>query len=128
MFDLFVYELAIPSTASFPWLQLGLVLVDRNTVVVGPCDVNISFGAHPMEVSGTVRWESAGWTHFQVREAGRLVGACFAHGISVMQGWTALAGSLEMHNVFMAWMFGNLWTRRTGLHMGTPHGCTRMHT
>ncbi|KAF5839291.1 hypothetical protein DUNSADRAFT_1164 [Dunaliella salina] len=29
--------------------RVGLLLVDRNTVVVGPCDVNISFGAHPCE-------------------------------------------------------------------------------
>lgn len=36
-------------------MQVGLILVDRNTVVVGPCDVNISFGAHPCEVPGTVR-------------------------------------------------------------------------
>lgn len=36
--------------------NLGLVLVDRNTVAVGPCDVNISFGAHPAEVSGKVRF------------------------------------------------------------------------
>eukprot|EP00200_Dunaliella_tertiolecta_P008556 CAMPEP_0202391600 /NCGR_PEP_ID=MMETSP1127-20130417/91921_1 /ASSEMBLY_ACC=CAM_ASM_000462 /TAXON_ID=3047 /ORGANISM="Dunaliella tertiolecta, Strain CCMP1320" /LENGTH=1117 /DNA_ID=CAMNT_0048994043 /DNA_START=31 /DNA_END=3384 /DNA_ORIENTATION=+ len=36
--------------------RVGLLLVDRNTVVVGPCDVNISFGAHPCEVTGTVRF------------------------------------------------------------------------
>jgi hypothetical protein len=36
--------------------QIGLVLVDRNTVTVGPCDVNISFGAHPCEITGTVRF------------------------------------------------------------------------
>ena len=35
--------------------QVGLLLVDRNTVVIGPCDVNISFGAHPCEATGTVR-------------------------------------------------------------------------
>jgi hypothetical protein len=34
----------------------GLVLVDRNTVAIGPCDVNLSFGAHPAEVPGTVRF------------------------------------------------------------------------
>ena len=34
--------------------RLGLVLVDRNTVTVGPCDVNLSFGAHPAEISGKV--------------------------------------------------------------------------
>ncbi len=36
-------------------VQVGLVLVDRNTVIVGPCDVTLSFGAHPVEVPGTVR-------------------------------------------------------------------------
>ena len=36
--------------------RLGLVLVDRNTVAIGPCDVNLSFGAHPAEVPGTVRF------------------------------------------------------------------------
>ncbi len=35
--------------------QVGLVLVDRNTVVVGPCDVTLSFGAHPTEAQGRVR-------------------------------------------------------------------------
>ncbi|KAL6760325.1 hypothetical protein V8C86DRAFT_2557091 [Haematococcus lacustris] len=34
--------------------RLGLVLVDRNTVAVGPCDCNLSFGAHPAEISATV--------------------------------------------------------------------------
>ncbi|KAG2499918.1 hypothetical protein HYH03_002205 [Edaphochlamys debaryana] len=36
--------------------RVGLVLVDRNTVAVGPCDVNLSFGAHPAETSGRVRF------------------------------------------------------------------------
>lgn len=36
--------------------RVGLVLVDRNTVVVGPCDVNLSFGAHPAEVPARVRF------------------------------------------------------------------------
>ncbi|KXZ56802.1 hypothetical protein GPECTOR_1g722 [Gonium pectorale] len=36
--------------------RVGLVLVDRNTVAVGPCDVNLSFGAHPAEISGRVRF------------------------------------------------------------------------
>ncbi|GFR40978.1 hypothetical protein Agub_g1643, partial [Astrephomene gubernaculifera] len=36
--------------------HVGLVLVDRNTVAVGPCDVNLSFGAHPAEISGRVRF------------------------------------------------------------------------
>jgi S1-C subfamily serine protease len=35
---------------------LGLVLVDRNTVAIGACDVNLSFGAHPAEVAGSVRF------------------------------------------------------------------------
>jgi S1-C subfamily serine protease len=35
---------------------LGLVLVDRNTVAIGACDVNVSFGAHPAEVRGAVRF------------------------------------------------------------------------
>ncbi len=37
-------------------VQLGLVLVDRNTVLVVPCDVSISFGAHPVEIPGRVRF------------------------------------------------------------------------
>ncbi|CAD7704528.1 unnamed protein product, partial [Ostreobium quekettii] len=36
--------------------KLGLVLVDRNTVAIGPCDVMLSFGAYPAEVSGIVRF------------------------------------------------------------------------
>lgn len=35
--------------------RLGLVLVDRNTVAIGPCDVMLSFGAHPAEISAKVR-------------------------------------------------------------------------
>lgn len=34
--------------------SVGLVLVDRNTVAVGPCDVLLSFGAHPCEALGRV--------------------------------------------------------------------------
>jgi hypothetical protein len=30
--------------------------VDRNTVTIGTCDVNISFGAHPAEIPGIVRF------------------------------------------------------------------------
>lgn len=41
--------------ASILFPQVGLVLVDRNTVTVGPCDVNLSFGAHPAEITGRVR-------------------------------------------------------------------------
>lgn len=36
-------------------VQVGLVLVDRNTVAVGPVDVVLSFGAHPAEIPGQVR-------------------------------------------------------------------------
>ncbi|GBF93978.1 protease Do-like [Raphidocelis subcapitata] len=36
--------------------NIGLVLVDRNTVAVGPCDVNLSFSAHPAEITGRVRF------------------------------------------------------------------------
>ena len=36
--------------------RVGLVLLDRNTVAVGPCDINLSFGAHPAEVSARARW------------------------------------------------------------------------
>lgn len=36
--------------------NLGLVLVDRNTVPIGPCDVMLSFGGHPIELSATVRY------------------------------------------------------------------------
>ena len=35
--------------------RVGLVLLDRNTVAVGPCDIVLSFGAHPSEVSATSR-------------------------------------------------------------------------
>lgn len=35
--------------------RLGLVLVDRNTIAIGPCDVMLSFGAHPAEISARVR-------------------------------------------------------------------------
>lgn len=37
--------------AAFPFLQ-----VDRNTVTIGTCDVNLSFGAHPAEIPGVVRF------------------------------------------------------------------------
>jgi len=40
---------------------VGLVLLDRNTVAIGPCDINISFGAHPAEISARTRYE-----HMQV--------------------------------------------------------------
>lgn len=36
--------------------RIGLVVVDRNTIAIGSCDVNISFGAHPAEVAGVVRF------------------------------------------------------------------------
>eukprot|EP00775_Hariotina_reticulata_P006275 gene6275-6514_t len=36
--------------------DLGLVLVDRNTIPIGTCDVNLSFGAHPAEIPGVVRF------------------------------------------------------------------------
>lgn len=32
------------------------VQVDRNTVTIGTCDVNLSFGAHPAEIPGVVRF------------------------------------------------------------------------
>lgn len=34
--------------------SLGLVAVDRNTVVVSSCDVMLSFAAYPMEIPGEV--------------------------------------------------------------------------
>ena len=34
----------------------GLVLVDRNTVAIGPCDIRLSFCAYPAELRGTVRF------------------------------------------------------------------------
>ena len=40
----------------FHGARTGLVLTDRNTVAVGPCDVNLSFGAHPAEITGRVRF------------------------------------------------------------------------
>jgi hypothetical protein len=30
--------------------------VDRNTITIGTCDVNLSFGAHPAEIPGIVRF------------------------------------------------------------------------
>ena len=36
--------------------RIGIVALDRNTVAVGPCDINLSFGAHPAEVSARARW------------------------------------------------------------------------
>ncbi|KAF6255925.1 DegP-type protease [Scenedesmus sp. NREL 46B-D3] len=36
--------------------HVGLVLVDRNTITIGTCDVNLSFGAHPAEIPGIVRF------------------------------------------------------------------------
>ena len=36
--------------------SLGLVLVDRNTVAIGPGDVTLSFGAYPAETRGVVRF------------------------------------------------------------------------
>jgi hypothetical protein len=30
--------------------------VDRNTITIGTCDVNLSFGAHPAEIPGVVRF------------------------------------------------------------------------
>eukprot|EP00879_Flechtneria_rotunda_P012429 GHRR01012979.1.p1 GENE.GHRR01012979.1~~GHRR01012979.1.p1 ORF type:complete len:795 (+),score=305.94 GHRR01012979.1:778-3162(+) len=36
--------------------HMGLVLVDRNTVAIGTCDINLSFGAHPAELPGAVRF------------------------------------------------------------------------
>uniref|UniRef100_A0A383V519 Pro-apoptotic serine protease NMA111 n=1 Tax=Tetradesmus obliquus TaxID=3088 RepID=A0A383V519_TETOB len=36
--------------------HLGLVLVDRNTITIGTCDVNLCFGAHPAEIPAIVRF------------------------------------------------------------------------
>ncbi|QDZ21719.1 serine protease [Chloropicon primus] len=36
--------------------KFGLVLVDRNTVAIGPCDIRLSFCAYPAELHGTVRF------------------------------------------------------------------------
>eukprot|EP00216_Chloropicon_sp_CCMP2111_P002213 CAMPEP_0198241736 /NCGR_PEP_ID=MMETSP1446-20131203/6471_1 /TAXON_ID=1461542 ORGANISM="Unidentified sp, Strain CCMP2111" /NCGR_SAMPLE_ID=MMETSP1446 /ASSEMBLY_ACC=CAM_ASM_001112 /LENGTH=1038 /DNA_ID=CAMNT_0043924613 /DNA_START=27 /DNA_END=3143 /DNA_ORIENTATION=+ len=36
--------------------NVGIVLVDRNTVAIGPCDVRLSFSAFPVETEGTVRF------------------------------------------------------------------------
>jgi S1-C subfamily serine protease len=36
--------------------KIGLVLVDRNTVAIGPCDIRLSFYAYPAELHGTVRF------------------------------------------------------------------------
>jgi hypothetical protein len=30
--------------------------VDRNTNTIGTCDINLSFGAHPAEIQGIVRF------------------------------------------------------------------------
>jgi hypothetical protein len=35
---------------------LSCAQVDRNTVTIGTCDVNLSFGAHPAEIPGVVRF------------------------------------------------------------------------
>jgi hypothetical protein len=39
-----------------PLQNVGLVLVDRNTVAIGMADINISFGAHPAEVPAKIRY------------------------------------------------------------------------
>ena len=39
-----------------PGAGLGLVVVDRNTVAVGPGDILLSFGAAPAEISGLCRF------------------------------------------------------------------------
>lgn len=36
--------------------QVGVVVVDRNTAVISPCDIMISFGAYPDEVPARVRF------------------------------------------------------------------------
>ncbi|GMH38408.1 hypothetical protein BSKO_06292 [Bryopsis sp. KO-2023] len=36
--------------------RIGLVLVDRNTVAIGSCDIMLSFGAYPAEISAHVRF------------------------------------------------------------------------
>lgn len=36
--------------------RLGLVVTDRNTVSVSVGDVRVSFGAHPAEVEGRIRF------------------------------------------------------------------------
>ena len=35
---------------------IGLILVDRNTVAIGPCDIRLSFCAYPAELRGKVRF------------------------------------------------------------------------
>lgn len=36
--------------------EVGLVLVDRNTVAIGPCDIRLSFCSYPAELHGIVRF------------------------------------------------------------------------
>lgn len=36
--------------------RLHTAQVDRNTITIGTCDVNLSFGAHPAEITGAVRF------------------------------------------------------------------------
>ena len=42
--------------------SLGLVLVDRNTVAVGPGDITLSFGAYPAEARAVGGYRKVGST------------------------------------------------------------------
>ncbi len=54
-----MHQCSMPAGLTSPCASLqnvGLVLVDRNTVTIGMADINISFGAHPAEVPAKIRY------------------------------------------------------------------------